>query len=82
VVDTRATDHVCFNTQGFKITQHLSGSEIVITLGDATRVAVIAVGDVHLLFDNRVLEMFFMFQVLERIQFQFLSCFEWIFSFF
>ncbi|MCQ7056703.1 hypothetical protein M9Y08_18255, partial [Clostridioides difficile] len=55
VVDTGATDHVCCSMQGFRQTRQLSKGEITITLGNATRVAVVSVGDVHLSFHNSVL---------------------------
>ena len=49
-VDTGATDHVCNSLQGFQETQRLSDGEIYVYMGDATRVAVVAVGDVILHF--------------------------------
>ena len=55
VVDTGATDHVCCNLQWFLQTRQLSEDEISISLGDATKVAAVAVGDVHLSFSDSVL---------------------------
>ena len=47
-VDTGATDHVCNNMHGFQETRLLRDEEICIFLGDATRVAVVAVGVINL----------------------------------
>ena len=55
VVDTGATDHVCYTLQGFLQRRQLSEGEITISLGNAARVAVAAVGDVHLSFSDSVL---------------------------
>ncbi|CAA0823270.1 Unknown protein, partial [Striga hermonthica] len=55
VVDTGATDHVCYTLQGFLQRRQLSEGEITISLGNATRVAVVTVGDVHLSFSDSVL---------------------------
>ena len=55
VVDTGATDHVYFNLQGFQLTRELSEDEIIITMGNSSRVAAKAVGDVHLSYSDRIL---------------------------
>lgn len=49
-VDTGATDHVCITLQGFQETRRLSDGEITIFMGNATKVAAVAVGDVYLSF--------------------------------
>ncbi|GFQ00322.1 retrovirus-related pol polyprotein from transposon tnt 1-94 [Phtheirospermum japonicum] len=46
VVDTGATDHVCMSLQGFLVKRQLSDDEITVYMGNATRVAAVAVGDV------------------------------------
>jgi Zinc knuckle. len=51
-VDTGATNHVCNSLQGFQETRRLSDGEMHLTMGDATRVAVVAVGDVYLSFSS------------------------------
>lgn len=49
-VDTGATNHVCNTLQGFQETRRLSDGEICLFMGDATRVAAVAIGDVILSF--------------------------------
>ena len=51
-VDTGTTDHVCISLQGFQETRKLSDGEITISLRDATKVVVVAVGDVCLYFSR------------------------------
>ncbi|KAH6836230.1 plant intracellular ras group-related LRR 3 [Perilla frutescens var. hirtella] len=46
VVDTGATDHVCMSLQGFLVKRQLSEDEITVYMGNATRVAAVAVGDI------------------------------------
>ena len=55
VVDTGATDHVCYTSQGFLRTREMSKGEMMISMGDGTKVEVEAVGDVTLLVDSTVL---------------------------
>ncbi|GFP84296.1 retrovirus-related pol polyprotein from transposon tnt 1-94 [Phtheirospermum japonicum] len=52
VVDTGATDHVCMSFQGFLVKRQLSDDEITVYMGNATKVAAIAVGDVILSFSS------------------------------
>ncbi|KAH6785263.1 hypothetical protein C2S51_037718 [Perilla frutescens var. frutescens] len=52
VVDTGATDHVCMSLQGFLVKRQLSEDEITVYMGNATRVAAVAVGDVVLPFSS------------------------------
>ena len=47
-----ATDHVCNSMLGFQQSRMLRDGEIYVFMGDATKVAVVAVGDVTLSFDN------------------------------
>lgn len=55
-VDTGATDHVCNTMQGFQQSRMLRDGEIYVFMGDATKVAVVAVGVVTLSFGfNRIL---------------------------
>ena len=49
-VDTGATNHVCNSLQGFQETRQLSDGEIYLHMGNATKVAAVAVGDLHLSF--------------------------------
>ena len=49
-VDTGATNHVCNSLQGFQETRQLSDGEIYLHMGNATKVAVVAVGDYYLNF--------------------------------
>ena len=51
-VDTGATDHVCNSLQGFQETRRLSDGEIMVFMGNAAKVAAVAVRDVVLSFDN------------------------------
>ncbi|MCQ7012838.1 DDE-type integrase/transposase/recombinase, partial [Clostridioides difficile] len=51
-VDTGATDHVCNSLQGFQETRKLRDGEITVYMGNATKVAAVAVGDVCLFFPN------------------------------
>ncbi|GER47805.1 gag-pol polyprotein [Striga asiatica] len=51
-VDTGATDHVCNSLQGFQETKRLREGEITVYMGNATKVAAVAVGDVTLSFDS------------------------------
>lgn len=55
VVDTGATDHVCYSSQGFLRTRTMSEEEMMISMGDGTKVEVQAVGDVTLLVNSTVL---------------------------
>ena len=56
-VDIRTTDHVCNLLQGFQETQHLTDQEIYLWMGDTTKVALIAVGEITLHFGgNRVIQ--------------------------
>ena len=69
-VDTGATDHVCISMQGFQQSKMLREGEIYVFMGDATEVAVVAVGDVTLSFDNYrilILNIIFMYLLLEEI---------------
>ncbi|CAA0821515.1 Unknown protein, partial [Striga hermonthica] len=43
-VDTGATDHVCNSLQGFQETRRLRDGEITVYMGNATKVAAVAVG--------------------------------------
>ncbi|GFQ00030.1 retrovirus-related pol polyprotein from transposon tnt 1-94 [Phtheirospermum japonicum] len=52
LVDTGATDHVCMSLQGFLVKRHLSEDEITVYMGNATKVAAVAVGDVILPFSS------------------------------
>ena len=45
-VDTGATDHVCNSLQGFQETRRLSDGEIMVVMGNAAKVAAVAVGEV------------------------------------
>jgi hypothetical protein len=55
-VDTGATDHVCNSLQGFQRTRMLRDGEIYVLMGDATKVPVVAVGIITLIFgDDRIL---------------------------
>ncbi|CAA0833201.1 Unknown protein, partial [Striga hermonthica] len=54
-VDTGATDHVYNSLQGFQKTRRLREGEITVYMGDATKVAAVAVGDVTLPFDSSIL---------------------------
>ena len=49
-VDTGATNHVCNSLQGFQETRQLSDGEVYLHMGNATKVAVVAVGDYYLNF--------------------------------
>ena len=49
-VDTGATNHVYNTLQGFQETRRLSDGEICLFMGDATKVSVVALGDVTLSF--------------------------------
>ena len=49
-VDTGATNHVCNSLQGFQETRRLAEGEIYLWMGDTSRVAAVAVGDVTLHF--------------------------------
>ncbi|MBE2321140.1 DDE-type integrase/transposase/recombinase, partial [Solirubrobacter sp. CPCC 204708] len=49
-VDTGATNHVCNSLQGFQETRQLSDGEIYLHMGNATRVAAVAVGNIYLNF--------------------------------
>ena len=51
-VDTGATNHVCNSLQGFQETRRLSDGEIYLHMGNATRVAAVAVGNVLLNFSS------------------------------
>ncbi|KAL8120252.1 hypothetical protein AgCh_017415 [Apium graveolens] len=51
-VDTGATDHVCNSMQGFRLSRMLRDGEIYVFMGDATKVAVVAVGVIHLSFSS------------------------------
>ena len=51
-VDTGATDHVCNSMQGFQQSRMLRDGEIYVFMGDATKVAVVAVGVIHLSFGS------------------------------
>ena len=51
-VDTGATDHVCNSMQGFQLSRMLRDGEIYVFMGDATKVAVVAVGVIHLSFGS------------------------------
>ena len=51
-VDTEATNHVCNSLQRFQETRQLSDGEIYLLMGDATRVAAVAIGDVSLSFSR------------------------------
>ena len=51
-VDTGATDHVCNSLQGFQETRRLAEGEITVYMGNATKVAAIAVGDIYLSYDG------------------------------
>ncbi|KAH6787526.1 vacuolar fusion CCZ1-like protein [Perilla frutescens var. hirtella] len=52
IVDTGATDHICMSLQGFMAKRQLSENEITVYMGNATRVAAVAVGDVILPFSS------------------------------
>ncbi|MGI4673348.1 hypothetical protein ACR2XN_28180 [Klebsiella pneumoniae] len=49
-VDTGATDHVCNYMQGFQQSRMLRDGEMYVFMGDATKVAVVAVGVITLYF--------------------------------
>ena len=51
-VNTGATNHVCNSLQGFQETRRLSDGEIYLHMGNATRVAAVAVGNVLLNFSS------------------------------
>ncbi|KAL8125384.1 hypothetical protein AgCh_012900 [Apium graveolens] len=51
-VDTGATDHVCNSMQGFQLSRMLRDGEIYVFMGDATKVAVVAVRVIHLSFGS------------------------------
>ena len=52
VIDTGATDHICFDPDLMQVTRRLHDREIEVQLGDATKVAAVAVGDVYLRFSS------------------------------
>lgn len=52
-VDSGATNHVCNSLQGFQVTRQLSEGDVSIFLGDGTEVAVLAIGNVSLNFENK-----------------------------
>ena len=54
-VDTGATNHVCNSLQGFQETRRLADGEICLWLGDTTKVAAKAVGEVSLRFGGHKL---------------------------
>ena len=55
-VDIGATNHVCNSSQGFQETRRLADGEIYLWLGDTTKVAARALGEVSLHFGgNKVL---------------------------
>ena len=46
VIDTGVTDHICFDPYLMQVTRRLYDGEFEVQLGDATKVAAVAVGDV------------------------------------
>ena len=52
VIDTGATDHICFDPDLMQVTRRLYDGEIEVQVGDATKVAAVAVGDVYLRFSS------------------------------
>ena len=54
-VDSGCTNHICNTLQGFKETRKLNEGELFLTLADASKIPVVAIGVFNLCFDSRVL---------------------------
>ena len=52
VIDSGATNHVCFSVQGFEETRSLASNEVSLRTGDGSLVLAEAIGNVRIYFDN------------------------------
>ena len=52
IIDSGATNHVCYSLQWFKQNSYFSKGQRNLTLGNGERVSVMAIGLVELSFDN------------------------------
>ena len=53
IIDSGATNHVCYSLQGFQERRRLNKNEINLRLGNGTLVSTSAVGDIRVCLDSR-----------------------------
>jgi hypothetical protein len=54
IIDSGATNHVCYSLQGFQERRRLNKNEIKLRLGNGTLVSASAVGDIRVYLDSRM----------------------------